>query len=1308
MATPGRVTRSARASSTIDAQSTISSPDPLNTSFDSVAQPSARVTRSAARAFSSTAKSVPARSSSPRKQTFALDVGSTKKPSRLFVTVEAEGSEILEGNNGEDFKDAKRVLFPTPTPKRKRADTTTTSVPLRDEDAPAARTPGRRGRPRRQQTPMKQVPAARKRAKLSADADEAAATTPAVKATPGRKRKAPFVPEETITWASPSPPKRLRETPSPSLDDEAPAGGSPASSGFFNEPAEDTVAQEDFSPIFAHSLGSLRASLREQETQEIGEATSLIIEGALEELRQSRGEVVESTEQDDELLEDVKEPEVTNHHGDEQREEVEQPEQIDLIEEVEQPEEVEQIEKIDHTQQIDQSEHVDQPQSIDQPDQAEPVESVDHTEQIDHTEEVDRTEQIDHAKQTDHAEQINHSEQIDQTEQIEQTEQEDQPQHIDQPDDSPEPAAHFNEHDDSPEPVDHSDEVELPEQIIQPDESTGETDEAEETSAPRSFGLNYADFSSSVATKRRSSPRAPVSPFRDDDGSDYEDSFSEIPQEILDAAAPRGNWPGEARLRGSPTPVLAPPRAPSVDLGTRPSLSPIVRAGRALQSVTSDDASPRSHKNHLGSPFKPAAASTPAQKPGQAPEQQTEDRPQSAASKKSWISDIIEAGVNWFSPTRATSHASADSLSVGQDAGDASPSLPPTRPAPTEASVFKPQSRVAARKARQATVEDEDEEEDIWALEALRDSNFQVRPIPQQQSSKTTAKTETNNRPSFFQSYTGPSRKQSIGSKLGSESKPTSGSKLGSEGKRTFANRSSASKRSMAGSSWKPSTIPMSSDPAAPLESELSEYSLIAGGKQLASAKRSATQQGNEGSAKRRKDMSDFFSSPALLPGAENAQSALERKRLELAPKAAVKSNPQEWSLPTTTFFPTDRPFVKPAVDSPAPAAPALIPALVPQTRETPKPSPQEFDTAERKRAIRQARFAFRRALSETREEHNTSGAQGDLPPFGVDLTRVQFPQAFKFPRDIDTDVIMTREEVSKWAQETSNVESSSPIRHQPNKHASPTKSCLRPSTKPRTPGPRLQWGSDVLSPSGKLLKLAEEQLKQNFITDFKGAMYNERLHAQFGQSKEQFQAILANKENEKEKDFIPLPATPTRDVDMMDVDSFVVPANRNMEAVISISSTKAPSTIIEHNTVVDQNDSVSPASISTVESAETLEAPAPKWGYDDWCYLEDLFQLRKKGPFPFDFPDNFEPRSRHLVGLTMTSHGEKMRVNPWHISIIDGFQANTGRKWSDQEIARRVMSLAIVDLLRKEKREPKKPYRHTRKAAHRTQATST
>ncbi|KAH9431287.1 hypothetical protein MCOR02_008585 [Pyricularia oryzae] len=151
---------------------TMSSPDPLG---DPITSSMSRVTRSMARSQTSTQRSLRQGSilaSSPRKQTFELDVGNERSPQRILVTVEAEDSASRKTH-------VNRRLFPpqkqaTPrSPVRRKVRTTTTTVPLRgltdDEGPTGAETPRRRGRPRKSGTPMPSktgtpMPSTRKRA----------------------------------------------------------------------------------------------------------------------------------------------------------------------------------------------------------------------------------------------------------------------------------------------------------------------------------------------------------------------------------------------------------------------------------------------------------------------------------------------------------------------------------------------------------------------------------------------------------------------------------------------------------------------------------------------------------------------------------------------------------------------------------------------------------------------------------------------------------------------------------------------------------------------------------------------------------------------------------------------------------------------------------------------------------------------------------------------------------------------------------------------------------------------------------------
>ncbi|KAH7397642.1 hypothetical protein BKA64DRAFT_600518 [Cadophora sp. MPI-SDFR-AT-0126] len=123
----------------------LSSPDPLNNSatYHSPAKP---------RRSSRPRRSLPLQGSSPKKQTFELDVGNSLSPQKIRVTVEAGDSDAENAYPGLNGPSAS----PTRAPKnRRRERTTTTTVPVKgledsEDEAPQATTPKRgRGRPRK-------------------------------------------------------------------------------------------------------------------------------------------------------------------------------------------------------------------------------------------------------------------------------------------------------------------------------------------------------------------------------------------------------------------------------------------------------------------------------------------------------------------------------------------------------------------------------------------------------------------------------------------------------------------------------------------------------------------------------------------------------------------------------------------------------------------------------------------------------------------------------------------------------------------------------------------------------------------------------------------------------------------------------------------------------------------------------------------------------------------------------------------------------------------------------------------------------
>lgn len=134
----------------------MSSPDPLNESGPGptplTTASSRRVTRSQA------SQRTHSFYTSPRKQTFSLDVGNEISPQKILVTVQTEDASDDASNT------VNRRLFQSPTPRRAvrprassktASNATTTIVPLRglsDDEAEGA-TPKRRARPRKAATP---------------------------------------------------------------------------------------------------------------------------------------------------------------------------------------------------------------------------------------------------------------------------------------------------------------------------------------------------------------------------------------------------------------------------------------------------------------------------------------------------------------------------------------------------------------------------------------------------------------------------------------------------------------------------------------------------------------------------------------------------------------------------------------------------------------------------------------------------------------------------------------------------------------------------------------------------------------------------------------------------------------------------------------------------------------------------------------------------------------------------------------------------------------------------------------------------
>ncbi|KAH6621174.1 hypothetical protein B0J18DRAFT_431754 [Chaetomium sp. MPI-SDFR-AT-0129] len=370
-----------------------SSPDPL---IDPILSPPMVPPSTVKKKSQAAGRLFTALAPSPRKQTFELDVGNERTPQRLRVTVEAED---------EATRNTSRRLFQSPTPKQRRLTPrretiVTTSVPLRglsdDEGgASATATPRRRGRPRKSGTPAtttrkrpgtpakagrksgervsvspaKDVPTSdigtprsgaqakgtKRKATSPAKGDGAPASQPRKR---GRPRKQTNTADEIARLGEESPSKStdrngdsfvalpiqpqpankdveeddiwlatMSDQPTPTISkqshsylpdpeselardesdypeygwadmgggaDSHSEGGSLASEQG-DEPGDNTMMAEEFTMISIGSLPSMQpnSSVMAPAHEDLGDETSLIINGALESLRQSQNRPVE-------------------------------------------------------------------------------------------------------------------------------------------------------------------------------------------------------------------------------------------------------------------------------------------------------------------------------------------------------------------------------------------------------------------------------------------------------------------------------------------------------------------------------------------------------------------------------------------------------------------------------------------------------------------------------------------------------------------------------------------------------------------------------------------------------------------------------------------------------------------------------------------------------------------------------------------------------------------------------------------------------------------------------------------------------
>jgi hypothetical protein len=674
----------------------------------------------------------------------------------------------------------------------------------------------------------------------------------------------------------------------------------------------------------------------------------------------------------------------------------------------------------------------------------------------------------------------------------------------------------------------------------------------------------------------------------------------------------------------------------------RPTLSPIVRAGRVLQSVTSDPPSPEGRERQLGSPFRSSASkdsrdsrtsrrismspprpfSFPAPRSSSVGAAPAIDDPFQSTPKPAAQSGFLQAlgrsigsgaghrrTISQESLGSSIRHAPpSDEMSWVANEGPISPRL---RGDNTLQEVAQTTLSGISRGPAPATQldganeeveelqedKDKDDETDIWEFEASRTTPRSARQQP------------------FGRKPPAPIlRRGTIPSPW---VKPGTARQVAAAGREASPELHTDSREQATPSS-------------AHHGSENEEFSLLAEQRRAEEERAKAHQSPSKAG---KFDLSSFFSSPAVLPGMLAAktmsilgsrpapQATVEEPEVEESPIAARTADPMSVAEETVVS------------SSPSQKTPSITPSQplypkVPQKDFQPSPSPRRDLFSPVRQEQREQTLEQTGSESPATPEHVTMPTvaqkqnftprprQASQTFFQASSAQKQPPSSARTPPRMQ----LSHEDIAKWRKQTTTANSNdSPdfrrplLRPLPHKNASPTKSSLRSPLKPHTPGRVVEFTSSVLSP------VEQAQARQHA----RGSILGSSLFSQAPSSQQESQP--EDKENHHQQE--------QSDVSMTDASPV----------------TKQP---------------VPPPLSQTV------------WTREHWLLLDELLQLRRQGPFHGEYEHS--ARSEKLLGKTVRSQGEAMRLERWHLDCVDAFRMEVGDGWDEAVLAKRLFALML------------------------------
>ncbi|KAK4132982.1 hypothetical protein BT67DRAFT_435244 [Trichocladium antarcticum] len=232
-----------------------------------------------------------------------------------------------------------------------------------------------------------------------------------------------------------------------------------------------------------------------------------------------------------------------------------------------------------------------------------------------------------------------------------------------------------------------------------------------------------------------------------------------------------------------------------------------------------------------------------------------------------------------------------------------------------------------------------------------------------------------------------------------------------------------------------------------------------------------------------------------------------------------------------------------------------------------------------------------------------------------------------------------------------------------PNRAVSPGKSCMRSPLKPKTPGRVVDFTSSTLSPLAQAQARAERRASNS-----PEKLRDHRSQRLTSSSTTQNAPVAVQEAEDKENS-----------------DEPPEPAEEDGEE---------PPGLPGLNPVPFTSTSTSLTRPATTTTTTKRNPPPPlsptHWSRPHWLRLDELLQARKQGALHFqrhlsrhNIPNNNSRRRQtrqQLVGKLVTSQGEAMPLEGWHLDVAEAFRAEVGGQgvWDEAQIAKRVFALLV------------------------------